>query len=169
MAVQRPRGRKTDYSWGHFCGAGVLDNAVGAVVLGSNGFLSTNAQTLTRTHGLVVVELDPTAVDERVLLAWGLIVVSENAFGAGVASVPTPIADPGEDWFAYGHLWVSSGGGALLDLGLSSLSHRHVVDSKAMRKVKGGETVALVAEVCSSVDQGGTMELQFGFRMLFGR
>jgi len=119
-----------------------LDLAEGSVALGSLGLLTLESLTLLRLRGEVFLELDAAAVNERVILAMGIVSVSENAFGVGgVTSVPSPVTDVSEDWIWYGIGSVSSGEEAAINQ--NSLYQRIMVDSKAMRKLKPGGYIGL--------------------------
>ncbi len=169
MARGRSRGRKTDYSWSQISGQMLaVDLAEGTVALGDVAGSAAGTQTLFRTRGEILVQLDATAVDERVLIALGMMVVKENAFAAGVASVPHPGVDGEADWFWFGYASLTTAAEAAVSGAFSGLFHRVPVDSKAMRKMKGDEKVILVAEVVEAVDQGGTFDLLYGFRTLTG-
>jgi hypothetical protein len=62
--------------------------------------------TLVRTHGVFSAwfEVSTGTFDGFDGVAFGLCIVSENAFNAGVAAVPTPIADEAWDgWIVHRH------------------------------------------------------------------
>ncbi len=153
--------------WSHMSGTlNNLDNAPGTVLLGPESIQANIALTLLRVRGLWSLELDATAADERVIVTAGMIIVSENAAGAGAASVPAPATDFAEDWLWWGAQEVSAGQeAAVVSDGLFS---RMVLDSKAMRKLKPGENVVFVTEVDRSVDQGGNTDGLYSVRVLFG-
>ncbi len=167
MARGRGSGRKTDYDWFGICGSQTgLDLADTTPGLGSVAFTFNQASTVTRIRGMLGVQMDATAVEERAIIAFGLIVVSENAFAAGVASVPHPHTDSEASWIWHNYVWLSSGAEAAVNT--NSLFARVEVDTKAMRKVKNTERLVMVGEVCSIVDQGGTWDFQYGLRLLAG-
>ena len=160
-------GRRTDYTWS---GAPLLINLIDLAV-GAGGsqdaFTFNVAGTVTRTRGEVLLQLDPTAADERAVVAMGLIVASENAVAAGFASLPGPHTDASDDWFWHSYVTVTS----LAEAGVvegDGLFARVMIDSKAMRKVKASEHVVFVAEVANSVDAGGSLDLIGGIRLLLG-
>jgi len=160
-------GRRPDYDWNGISGvSGALDLAEGSVALftGNASLQASGALTLMRTHGQVFAQLDATAVDERALIAFGMIIVSDNAFAAGVGSVPAPFADIVDDWFVHGFLSVSSGAeGAVVT---NPIYDRLTINSKAMRKMKNSERIVMVAETVESIDQGGSVDLLAGCRLL---
>jgi len=122
---------------------------------------STSAfdETILRTRGVMSVRSDQTVSVEEQIGAFGMIVVSDRAVAAGIASIPSPFTDADDDdWFVY-----------------EPFFHRHqanigngqsdtVIDSKAMRKFPEGRNVAVVVE-----NGHATHGLDFGvqIRMLF--
>ncbi len=117
-----------------------------------------------RTHGQLLFQLDVGAVDERAIIAWGLIVAPENALGVGVSALPHPFTDGEDDWYAHGYATLSSLAEAAVQA--DALFHRVTIDSKAMRKLKPTEGVAFVMEVAQSVDGTGTFDVLGGLRSL---
>ena len=164
------RGRKTDYSWQGFAGQMqdmdlALANA--AVGVGGSSRLDIGVPlTLTRIHGVLQVVLNATAVDERCIVAFGLIVVSVNAISAGVASLPHPFTNAEAPWILHAYMAVDSGNEGAVNT--NSLTATVVLDSKAMRRVKPDSSLVAVAEIAQVQDQGGTLDLQYGFRVLAG-
>ena len=145
-----------------------LDIAVGAVVAFSM-FTADEAETILRTRGSISAHFDPTAVNESVTLAVGLGIVTARAVAAGAASLPRPATEGSFPWLWHGWLMTDSFGLAVTDQSASpAWVDRLEVDSKAMRKVKETEVMALVFEVCTSVDGGGLVVLNGGFRVLTG-
>ena len=143
-----------------------LDIAVGIVGLGNLGIQHSSAATVLRLRGSVFCELNAGAVNERVLVSVGLIVVGSNAFQAGAGSVPSPATDSDADWMWFEQLSVSSlEEGAVVN---DALFDRVKIDSKAMRKVKPDDVVVFVVEVAQSTDQTGTVDLMYMFRELVG-
>ncbi len=165
MARHRSSGRRNDYDWLGICGVMTgLDLAVGSAVQGSTRFDASSSSTLMRTRGEILVQLDAAAVDERSIIALGLIKVKTAAAVAGVASIPTPSTESAADWLWHGWALVTSGAEAAVVN--DQLVARLTVDSKAMRKLKADESVVLVAEACGGVDQGGTVDIIYGLRIL---
>ena len=166
MARARGRtGRSPDYEWFAMGGkASAVDLAAATASLGPSALAVSGPGTLVRLRGQVFLQLDAGAVDERVLVCFGIIIVSNEAFAAGVASVPKPFTDADADWMWHGFLSVTSGA----ETGIVSdfLVDRVLVDSKAMRKVKSSQTLIFVAEVASSQDAAGTFDYMYGIRIL---
>ncbi len=145
-----------------------MDIAANTVALGSIGLLTGLPITLLRLRGSWFIELDETAVNERVTVAVGIISVSENAFGVGgVTAVPAPITDSSEDWIWWDAATVSSGDSAAI-VNTHTLGQQRMIDSKAMRKLKPGDTLAFVAESSVVIDQGGSVNIMYSLRSLAG-
>ena len=160
-------GRRTDYTWlGNADTVQAIDNAE---LVKSNpfGFTFTTAQTITRTRGVLRIILDPSAADEKIVVACGMIVVSAAAFAAGLASLPGPHSESGDDWFWHSYLAIG-GADVVTNTGGVAQNPQVVIDSKAMRKVKQGEVAVLVTQVAAAVDQGGSHDVMAGVRLLIG-
>ncbi len=135
---------------------------VGSVVLDQN---LTGAQvsaispfTIVRTVGLFAIKSDQVVAAEEGMAATGAMVVQEAARVAGVASIPTPIAEIGDDaWFSF-QLGAWSGGP--IEGGPVRTYH---FDSRAQRKVEDGDAVVWTVE-----NSDGAFALQYSlwFRML---
>ncbi len=166
--ARQTRGRRSDYEWLGVCGTvTALDLAVNAVQIGTTGFVSEVSQTLIRVRGRVFGQLDIAGVDERVMVAVGLIVVSSEAFAAGAGSVPSPGSDSEAPWLWHDHLSMSSGAEAAVVT--DAYFDRIQIDNKAMRRLKPNENIAFMAEVCATADMGGSLDLMYGLRVLVAR
>ena len=106
--------------------------------------------TLVRTRGELLVAISSVAaVTDTMRMAFGLCVVSENAFGAGVGSVPTPDVDMAWDGWLW-HRFVSLAVSAGSEAGTARIE----IDSKAMRKIKETDVLIGVTEV---IAESGTV------------
>ncbi len=163
--ANRSRGRRADYFWLAMTGEiESLDIATATAGLGDTQINYVESQTLMRLRGQYAVQLDATAVNERALVAFGIIKVKTAAAAGGVATIPTPFTEPSADWIWYDYLWVSSGAeAAVVD---DMLFARGQIDSKAMRRVKPDESIIFVAEIAETNDQGGTVDIMYGVRAL---
>ncbi len=96
--------------------------------------------TVVRSRGRVSIVPSSFAADLEVVGAFGMCVVSDQAFAAGVLSVPGPFTDAEWDgWF----VWQPFGYVVDFDDATSKKAPAHIdveVDSKAMRKVTDNET-----------------------------
>ncbi len=122
-----------------------------------------NKPTVVRTRGFVGVRPQAFSADIGIGGAYGLCVVSTDAFAAGAASIPGPFDDAGWDgWF----VWGSFAGrfDVTTDIGregFANTSMNFEVDSKAMRKISDNETIVLMAE-----SQTGAFAIAMHLRML---
>jgi len=103
--------------------------------------------TLVRMRGSAFVHLDATSLQDSMIVALGIIIVSSEAFAAGVGSVPSPLTDMDRDWvwhslFVLGPA-VQAAGNEGNDI---SRNVRIDIDSKAMRKFRTDEALAFVGE-----------------------
>ncbi len=144
--------------------AAAVDAAASALGSGLTSF--DLPQTLLRVRGRVQVQLDAAAVDERVTVAMGLIVVPDRAASVGITAVPLPSSNGEDDWLWHGFAMVTSGAEAAIvpDALIATIE----IDSKAMRKVKPDESLVFVVESVSAatVDQGGSFDVIYGYRCL---
>ena len=118
--------------------------------------------TVIRTRGNVCHRPDSTiGADAAYVGAYGVGVVLDQAFAAGVASVPGPFDQADWDgWLVWGNIAGTFQFGS--DIGVENLETCEVVDSKGMRKISDNETLVLVAE-----SQGGPFDITMAFRQLF--
>ena len=128
----------------------VLTTGVDATLLGGS-LAFTEAATIVRCRGDVVISLDSPTDGQELSVTFGLGVISTDAFAAGAASVPDPATDVGYPWL----FWKS------VDLQMflannnqsNEASLRFAVDTKAMRKMKGFQSLAWIVQ---SVRVAGT-------------
>jgi len=159
------RASNPQYAWTTM-GDGGFNVAVPGKVIGATGVTSDAPNTLVRTRGTVGCVLNAGAAAEHVLVRFGLIKVSTDAFAAGAASVPGPGSDRDQDWVWTGQLFLSSGEeAAVINEGLIRTLH---VDSKAMRKFKVNEVYVFVAETLAGEiqDQAGTIDFIYAIDCL---
>ena len=116
-------------------------------------------ETVLRTRGVISINSDQSAAVERQQGAFGMIVVSEQAFTAGVASLPSPVSQGGNDeWFVHQSFAQQSA----KSLGTGPVPSIWI-DSKAMRKVPEGYRIALIIE---NADAAMSLEVLFAIRIL---
>ena len=112
---------------------------------------TTDGLTILRTRGYVDFAINSNnAIGDGYRGAVGLCIVSENAFNAGIGSVPTPITDLAWDgWFWYQFFNLMTNNATAGDLGENAVASyvRFVIDAKAMRKIKDTDVIIAVLEV----------------------
>ena len=101
--------------------------------------------TVVRTRGQVSVKPEAFTGDVDIVGAFGMCVVTDQAFGIGITAIPDPFDQAEWDgWFVWRsfsyHLEFSTAENILLG------SWDFEVDSKAMRKVGDNETIVLMAQ-----------------------
>ncbi len=162
-------GRRTDYSW-----LGVNDIASDVDIGGAAQFLGTattfgSAGTLVRIRGRAFAQLDTGGINERATLILGLGVFQNDAVLAGIApEFNTDGASSEYSWIWTGALFVSScSEAAIVD---DSLFDRIEIDTKAMRRIKPNEVLAMVIEApaAGALDQTGTIDVMVQYRALLG-
>ena len=124
--------------------------------------------TILRCRGFVQASFDATVqVGDRMNIAFGLGVFSSDAVTAGAGSLPDPFAEPEFPWMWWGTMRLS----AEVAAGSQSwgtASQRLEVDTKAMRKIKPGQSLAWVSETSGPVG-APTTDVTFGItRVLIG-
>ena len=123
--------------------------AGGAAITSS--FSVEEALTVIRTRGVLSIQPDSVQVDGEIIGAFGIGVVTAEAFAAGVVSLPEPFTDA--DWggwmvwqsFAYVLKFESSAG---IQVPVDRVIE---IDSKAMWKMSQNEVLVAVAESASGL------------------
>ena len=143
------RGARRKTTWVGPADQGYLAVAAGAKIIvasfdaASNGLASP---TIVRSRGQVSIFPGAGVTgDVEIVGAYGLAIVSDRAFAAGVASIPGPWTDAGWDgWFVWRSFHYTQ---EFLDA-TSMLRNfeNQEVDSRAMRKITDDETIVLIAE-----------------------
>ena len=120
--------------------------------------------TLIRVRGLLTVYSDQIAANEIWHGAIGLAVVSDAARAAGIASLPTPITEANTDfwqtWRPYGGRFSFITGAGFEAQGATN----YEIDSKAMRKIKPGDAIVLVAEQGAAVGSDLIVDMRLLFK-----
>ena len=135
-------------------------------LIGVTSYLAALPQTVVRIRGTVGATLDAATVDEFLIVRFGIVKTTSDAFIAGVASLPGPGSDRDQDWIWTGQLFLTSGGQAAMNENL--LSAQLVLDTKAQRKMRSNEVLVFMAEVLVAeyVDTGGTLDFVYAFDVL---
>ena len=83
-----------------------------------------------------------------------MAVVSDQAETVGVTAIPTPITDIGSElWFVHQLMYNNISFGDATGFQSGNVA-QYEVDSKAMRKVNGGQDVVLVGELSAAASDG---------------
>ena len=117
--------------------------SAGATLIASAPF--EEQTTIVRNRGNVSIKITTVTADLDIVGAFGLGIVTAEAFAAGVGSMPEPFSDA--DWggwmvwrsFSYHFEFITGTGSDFLVWDFE-------VDSKAMRKVSPNEVLVLIAE-----------------------
>ncbi len=151
-------------------GAELIFLATSLVAISNNvGFLLTvPAATVVRTRGVFRASvITAGSASTRISGAMGMIIVSENAFTAGIVSLPTPLTDTENDWFVWQPFVLHVDA---TDPSANDVFSDFVVqfDSRGMRKMKAGDVIAIVYEAAQSLAITGTkLDLSTIFRSQF--
>ena len=154
------RRRQSNVSWGGFQVPATVIPVETKLILGSFILATQFDETVLRVRGEIMATSDQTALLERAEGALGMIVVSEDAFAAGISAVPGPVSDIGNDgWF----LWQAYT--TYFDLIQGMTPHFITIDSKAKRIIREGSRIAVVAEGAASPEATACI-VQGYFRVL---
>ena len=132
-----------------------------AVILGSGQSFVFDGDTVVRIRGFAEISLSSgTADGDGYTGAFGIGIVTDAAFAAGVASVPTPITEiEWEGWIWHQMFSVRSPA-----TDSTEIRQTFEIDSKAMRKVGSNRTIFAVVE---ATEIGTAVaEITLGSRML---
>jgi len=121
--------------------------------------------TIVRTRGVLQLSSDQRVAAEDQEIAYGMSIVSAQSTAIGVTAVPTPITDGSSDmFFVYEFLFNAMS--VTTDIGVlagNAFSRFATFDSKAMRKVDGGQDVAITVETSGTSEGSVVID---AFRML---
>ena len=149
---QRRAPSRPNRAWAGIVSTGYTTVALSAkVLLGTFSLSNPNIdETILRTVGTIAVTSDQNAATEDIIGAFGMILVTDLAVTAGVASIPDPVTDTSDDgWFLYvpfaQSLAFSSGVG--FD---AQFATQYTFDSKAKRRMEEGQQAAIVVANASA-------------------
>ena len=139
------QGTSRSTSWSLGPNGVIQRTATGSVIFAVGAQALSDGNTVIRTRGELLIGLSAaTSAVDGYSGAVGICIVTENAFNAGIASIPTPITDIVWDgWLAY-QSFASKLYGP--DLGRTATVARYQLDSKAMRKIKVTDVMVAVLE-----------------------
>ncbi len=142
-------------------GGEILDSSLSEAILGGAGLLPS---TIIRTRGVLWSRSDQDAANESAFGAMSMAVTSEPARAVGVGALLTPIVDEAGDQFFVYQTWFAGNGGPSTGALFSQPWYAQEFDSKAQRKVEGGNAIVVVLENASAAHGA---EFIIKFRMLF--
>ena len=142
----RGTGRKIDFKQWSAAPGLILESAAAGQFLSGN--LSFNVPaTILRWRGYVSAVLDETMqAGDRVVLTYGIAVLSADAIALGDTAVPDPATEPEYPWVWWKEFTLEAYVAAGHIGGWGPNAQRYDIDSKAMRKVKPGEGIVIVGD-----------------------
>ena len=162
--VARP-GKKIDFkSWTDLLGIS-LSTAAASTILGTSLAFGSPA-TILRMRGQILLNFDAAADNSRQNVGIGIGIISSDAFAAGAGSVPDPLSETDYPWLWWSTIPLVNDlqiAGESLQLAVVA---RVEVDSKAMRKVKPGQSLAVIYQTSAAVS--ATNIQQANIRVLIG-
>ncbi len=163
----RSAGQRRSTQWGASADiTGPTALAANTAIL-DQAFTQANLDTITpatiiRTRGILWVSTDQLTASEEPFGAMGMMVVTEAARVAGIAAIPTPIAEEVDDGFFVFQYF----GGPQLFFSATGQQQwaRYEFDSKAQRKMNSDEAIVVTLENASS---SAGLNYLLKFRILF--
>ncbi len=145
------------------------DQAISTAGTFKGNFLQfAEPSTILRCRGYVQAALDASKqVADTMSIAFALGIVSSDAAAAGGGSLPDPFGEPEYPWLWWGSMTLRSDIAAGEEAYGSSVQILEV-DTKAMRRMKPGQSLIWVAE-SATVSGAPVTNVTFGFtRVLIG-
>ncbi len=160
-------GKKIDYKqWAAAPGGGAQHSASATFIIGNLAF--NEPATILRWRGMVSAMFDESQqVGDRASIGFGIGVFSTDAVTLGATALPDPLGEPEYPWVWWSEIdlecFVAAGQEAW-GVGRQLLE----IDSKAMRKVKPGQSVLIVGQIGNLTGAPVTI-IKFGqLRVLIG-
>ncbi len=164
----RGTGKKIDFKQWDAAPGSLFQIQADATTLGGGLSFSIPA-TILRFRGYVSAFFDATglSVGDRMCVAVGVAIVSTDAFTLGATAMPDPAGEPDYPWIWWKEFCLHSEQTAAHSAyGIGA--QRYELDSKAMRKIKPGETVTTIVQSTFTAGAPG-VEFDLGqLRMLIG-
>ena len=157
--------RKTAWGIGPGSSAATAISSTTAVLIGAGAVSTGDGQTVVRLRGeLLLTLITATGSLDGFRGAFGIGIVQNPAFTAGIGSVPTPVTEAAdENWLYHRFFTIVANISTEADFGLSA-AMRLEVDSKAMRKFDSGVTLYAALEVTEV--GAAVMDASFDSRVL---
>jgi len=143
----QPRTPEREKEWVNIPGSTLQLTANGTSVFASGLNLAASS-TLVRCRGEMIINRDTGTIvaGDECRIALGLGIVSTDAFAAGAGSLPDPEDQPEYPWLWWQSIpffFQNATAGEFLG---PEGSVRRVIDTKAMRKVKSGQSLVMIAQ-----------------------
>ncbi len=143
----RGTGKKIDFkSWD--AAPGLITSVTMSTTTISGSLAFSIPATVLRWRGYWSAAFDETAqANDRMILTLGLAILSTDAVTLGVTAVPDPASEPEYPWIWWGEMALNSFG-VIADTtaGWGPSAQRQEIDSKAMRKIKPGESLLAIIQ-----------------------
>jgi hypothetical protein len=137
--------------------------AASKVLLASFVNVGDQELTIRRLRGLLAVHSDQNAATEYQVGALGIGIFNDTAIAAGIASLPDSVTDVDDDvWFSFTHIGQQIKVATAVGIDAQGVV-QYDVDSKAMRKVPAGRSVAVIVANAHAVS---AFNVTFGVRFL---
>ena len=164
--MARRSGRPSDFNWQGLLGIKFALSA-GTTALAQVNNPQT-ASTLMRSRGEVQASIDGPVDGDAVVASVGLIVVTEEQLAVGVTAVPNPADDLDAEWIWHGFILLQAQAGTAVgaSLNVGQVAGRLSVDSKAMRRMKQGQSVVFVGDN-NALAGSPAIDIMGAFRQLF--
>ena len=165
MAVRRREGRRTDYTWSGIAGSnlGAFTTVAGLTGISTFGV----AGTVMRIRGSVMAFLTTAAAANSIkAINCGVIIGTEEQVATGAGAFPSPTSDLDAEWLWWGSLLLARMTTTETE-SAGLVSQRIEIDSKAMRRVKQGQSINFLTKpvnLAGTESAGGA----FNLRVLFG-
>ena len=151
-------GRKTFWFAGLQAQTTLAAASSAAIVTSLNAAaLSLRPFTIVRTRGIWSVMSDQVGADENQFVAYGSIVVFDEAVAVGITAVPTPVDQSQSPWIYYDVAMQRFLFSSAIGLNPNMAPERYVIDSKSMRKVEEGQDLIEVIQN-GALGQGATVQ-----------
>jgi len=162
------RGKVLDkFEW---TGAEFVRQAVSTATTVLGGSLSTLVPfTMVRMRGYVQAHFDATKqLDDRIVLTFGFGLFSTDAVTLGATALPDPSDEKEFPWLWWNQMALESEISAAGEGTWGMNAQRIDVDSKAMRKVKPGQSLAWVVQATDLAGAPVTLVTTGATRILIG-
>ena len=140
-------GRKTFWLSGNITTQTLASANTAALITSLNAAaLALRPFTIVRTRGFWAVFSDQVSASEDQHVAYGSIVVSDQAVAVGITAIPTPAEEDSFAWIHYDMALQRFHSSSATSIHPNMAPHRYVVDSKSMRKVEEGQDLIEVIQ-----------------------